>query len=150
MESFQLMMAAGNYLPTHLGPWLTWMQVVLFLLPFAFVRHVAPRYLLLAQVLNTLTAYGVFVAEGHQVTRLFGLGHFFWLWPLWLMVRDVRSSVTPRLYRSYAAVAALTISISLVFDVRDTALWILGDRESILVDVPLESPLAEVSPRTAR
>lgn len=141
MESFQLMMEAGNYLPPHIGPWLTWMQVVLFLLPLLFIKFVPVRYLLLAQLLNTLVAYMVFVAEGHQVTRLFGVGHFFWLVPLWLLARDIRSRKF-WLYRCYATIAVVTISISLIFDVRDTALWVMGERGSLLVDVPSDSALA--------
>ena len=137
MESFQLMMEAGNYLPQHLQPWLLWMQIVLFGIPILFVKYIAPRYLILAQIINTFVAYTVFLSEGHQVTKLFGVGHFVWLWPLWLFVKDVRRQHGSKLYRSYAWIAILTISISLVFDVRDTALWIMGDRDSILVTTAL-------------
>ncbi len=132
-------MAAGDYLPEHIGPWLMWMQIVLFLLPILFLKYTAPRYLLLAQVLNTLAAYLVFVAEGHQVTKLFGIGHFFWLLPLWMFARDIRINKYSLIYRSFAAIAAITLVISLVFDIRDTAQWLAGDRASILVGVPADS-----------
>ena len=143
MHSFQLMMDAGRYLPAHIGPWITWMQVVLFLLPFLFIKYLAPRYLILAQLLNTLTAYLVFVGEGHQVTKLFGIGHFFWILPLWLLARDARNAELSLLYRGYAGIAVLTMSISLVFDTKDTAQWMLGDRRSVLVGVPADSALAK-------
>ena len=136
VESFQLMMDAGNYLPEHLQPWLLWMQLSLFAAPLFFIKYVAPRYLILAQVINTLVAYAVFVGEGHQVTKLFGIGHFVWLWPLWLFVRDVRNRYGSTVYRTYAWIVILTISVSLVFDIRDTSLWIMGDRDSILVTMP--------------
>ena len=30
MTDFQEMMAAGDYLPQHLMPWIIWMQIMLF------------------------------------------------------------------------------------------------------------------------
>lgn len=143
MESFQLMLEAGNYLPEHIKPWLTWMQVVLFLVPVLFVRHRAPRYLLLAQLLNAATAYLVFMSEGYRITKLFGVGHLYWLVPLWMLAVDVRNREKWVVYRAYAAMAVLTMAISLVFDVRDTALWLMGDRGSVLVHVPVDSALHE-------
>jgi hypothetical protein len=116
---------------------------VLFLLPFLFIKHVPARYLVLAQVLNTVVAYLVFVAEGNQVTRLFGIGHFFWIVPWWMLAKDVSARRHSVLYRSYAVIAVVTMTISLVFDVRDTAQWILGERESVLVNVPEESALSK-------
>lgn len=140
MNSFALMMEAGAYLPEHIGPWLMWMQLMLFAAPVLFLKFKPARVLLLSQVLNTLVAYVVFVAEGHQVTKLFGLGHFFWVFPLWYLAKDIPTDKF-KPYRVYAATTVLTISVSLVFDVRDTALWILGDRDSVLVNVPTDSPL---------
>ncbi len=132
MNSFQLMMDAGNYLPEHIKPWISWMQIVLFIGPVLFIRYKAARWLLLAQVLNTLVAYGVFVAEKNQVTKLFGLGHFLWILPMVLLAKDIRSKQFIG-YRIFAAIAVLTISISLVFDIRDVMQWLLGDRSSVLV-----------------
>jgi len=129
------MMEAGAYLPKHISPWLTWMQIVLFAMPILFIKHKPARILIIAQLLNTLVAYLVFVLEGDQVTKLFGLGHFFWILPLWYLARDIKSEKS-KVYRYYAGVATITIIISLIFDVRDTALWVMGDRESILTTVP--------------
>ncbi|MEO9469711.1 hypothetical protein [Parasphingorhabdus sp.] len=151
MESFDLMMDAGNYLPAHIGPWLLWMQTLLIAAPLLFIKFTGARLMVLAQLLNFAAAYAVFVWEGDQLTKLFGVGHVFWLIPLWYFLRDIRASHLTRFsgsgiwgktYRGYAVLAAITISISLVFDVRDTAQWIMGDRDSILVDVPQDHPLA--------
>lgn len=146
MESFQLMMDAGNYLPAHIGPWLIWMQMLLIVAPLLFIKFTGARLMLLAQLLNFTVAYAVFVWEGDQVTKLFGVGHVFWLIPLWYFLRDIRAphltGIWGTTYRGYALLAAITITISLLFDIRDTAQWIMGDRGSILVDVPQDSPLA--------
>ena len=135
MDNFEAMMAAGDFLPAHVKPWAMWMQIALMLGPILFVRYAAARWLLGAQVVNFLIAYGVFVAEGNEVTRLFGLGHVAWILPLWLLARDTQTDKWLP-YRIYAGVAALTICISLVFDVRDIYLWLEGDRGSVLVGAP--------------
>lgn len=140
-EAWRLMQEAGSYLPPHVKPWAYWMQFSLFLLPLLFVKYWPPRILIVAQLVNVAIAFAVFVFEGQQVTRLFGVGHFVWLVPLWLLVRDA-SPVRSKLYRGFIAVAATTISISLVFDARDLALWLGGERGSVLVGVPEGSPLA--------
>ena len=112
MDSLISMMEAGAYLPKHISPWLTWMQIVLFAMPILFIKHKPARILIIAQLLNTLVAYLVFVLEGDQVTKLFGLGHFFWILPLWYLARDVKSEKS-KVYRYYAGVATITIIISL-------------------------------------
>lgn len=141
MESLRLMMEAGAYLPPHVAPWAQWMQFCLFLLPLLFVKYWPPRILIASQVVVTLVAWGVFAAEGNQVTRLFGVGHLVWIVPLVLLVRAFpREASKP--YRGFILVASATILISLVFDLRDLALWATGDRGSVLVGVPAESPLS--------
>ncbi len=136
MNAWQLMMDAGNYLPDHVKYWTYWMQGILFLAPLLFIKHTAARLLILAQLLNTLVAYGVFIWEGNQVTKLFGVGHFLWLWPALYLYRDCRNTTSTQLYRGFALCALITIAISLVFDTRDTAQWLLGDRASVLVILP--------------
>lgn len=140
LETWNLMAKAGSYLPPHVAPWAQWMQLTLFLLPVAFLKYWPPRILLLTQVANMVTAVGVFAWEGNQVTRLFGVGHVFWLIPLYLLARDW-SRQKSRLYRGFIAVAVATMTVSLIFDARDAALWLMGDRGSILVGVPPDSPL---------
>ena len=132
MESFRRMLGVGKFIPAHVKPWMYWMQLMLFVGPVLFVGFAGARYLLAAQALNAITGYIVFVKEGEKVSRLFGLGHVFWLAPLWFFAQDVRSDEWA-VYRGYAALAALTIAISLVFDVRDVYLWLRGDRASVLV-----------------
>ncbi len=142
MESFRLMMEAGDFIPGHVKPWLYWLQLVLFLGPVLFLKYVPARYLFVAQIFNSITAYVVFVVEGNTVSKLFGVGHFFWLVPLWFLANDIRSDKWV-VYRGFALVATITMVVSLVLDVRDTALWISGDRASVLVDVPDDHPLAD-------
>jgi len=116
------------------------MQIVLIALPLVFLWYHAARMLVLAQFINIGVAFAVFVAEGDQVTRLFGLGHAAWAVPMVLFARDLYTDKWLP-YRIYASVAALTIAISLVFDIRDAALWMGGDRGSTLVGVPEGHPL---------
>ncbi len=132
MESFRLMLQVGKFIPKHVKPWMYWMQLVLFVGPVVFIGFDSARYLLAAQVLNAITGLIVFLKDGTTVSRLFGVGHVFWLIPLWFLAQDVGSDQWA-VYRGYAAVAAVTIVISLIFDARDVALWVRGDRASILV-----------------
>ncbi len=142
MESFQLMSEAGNYLPGHVKPWTYWLQGILLMAPLFFVRHhVAPRLLLASQLLNGFVAYLVFVWEGGQVTKLFGIGHIFWVWPAYYLLRDCKSENLSLPYRSFACAALLTITTSLILDLRDVTLWLAGDRGSVLENVPLDHPL---------
>ncbi len=141
LTALSLMAQMMPYVPPHVAPWLTWMQIVLILLPFLFIYYRAARMMILAQIVNFIIATVVFMAEGNQVTRLFGLGHIAWAYPMILFYRDIRSEFW-KPYRVYAAIAAVTIAISLVMDVRDTALWIGGDRETTLVGLPTDHPLA--------
>jgi len=135
LTALSLMAQMGDYIPPHVAPWLTWMQIVLIALPFVFIYYRAARMMILAQIVNFVIATIVFMAEGNQVTRLFGLGHIAWVYPMILFYRDIRSDYR-KPYRVYAAIAAATIAISLVMDVRDTALWIGGDRGTTLVGLP--------------
>ncbi|MCG8606113.1 hypothetical protein MJD09_14125, partial [bacterium] len=132
MGSFEAMMEAGNHLSPHVKPWVIWMQFILFLAPLFFLKWAAARWLVVAQLVNIAVAYAVFVAQGDQVTRLFGLGHFAWIVPLWFLAADVRSD-NWIVYRLFAGAAAATILISLVLDTRDIALWLGGDRGEITV-----------------
>ena len=87
---------------------------------------------MLAQVLNFSLAYLVFEWEQQKVTKLFGIGHIFWVWPAVLFYLDIQKRHGSKPYLAFAGIALVTISISLVFDTRDTVLWMMGDRESIL------------------
>lgn len=138
-HSLSLMAQMGQYIPDHVAPWVTWMQIVLIGLPFLFIYYRAARMMILAQIINFVIATIVFMAEGNQVTRLFGLGHIAWVYPMWLYTRDIRSEHW-KPYRAYAAIAAVTIAISLVMDARDTALWLSGDRATTLVGLPEGHP----------
>jgi|GEM_PF-979965 len=141
LDAFAAMALMMPYFPPHVAPWLTWMQIVLIVLPFVFFRYRAARMMILAQILNFAIATAVFMAEGNQVTKLFGLGHIAWVYPMILFYRDIRSELW-KPYRTYAAIAATTIAISLVLDARDTAQWIAGDRETVLIGLPDGHPLA--------
>lgn len=136
---------AGEFVPSHVQPWMKWMQVLLFPAPFIFIGQTAARVLILAQVLNCIVGYIVFVKEGNKVSRLFGLGHIFWAAPMWFLAGDVFSDEWI-VYRGFAAAASITIAISLVFDVRDWCLWLCGDRATVLTGIPEGHPLAPSNP----
>lgn len=152
--SFELFMSAGEFFAPHLTPWLMWMQLILMMIPLLFILFRGAQLLLVSQVLVILTAWGLFVAAGNDVNKLFGLSHIFLLLPLAIFIRDVRGQPLPATrwakrqgwyisaYKVFAALAALTIIISLVFDVRDVAVYLTGDTGSILVGVPEGHPLA--------
>ena len=126
-------MAAGERLPTHVKYWTWWMQAILFFAPVVFIRHAPARWLILAQVINTVIAYCVFVAEGNQVTRIYGMGHLVWIFPAWMLAVEIKSEKWLG-YRVFAALAVATIIISLGFDITDIIRWIMGDRASTLVN----------------
>ncbi len=140
METYALMNEAAGYLPGHVIPWLMWMMFILFLLPFFFVWYRAARYMIGANILNTLTSWAVFYFSGLQVNKLWALGHLFWILPMYLFYKDARNSERWIVYRVFAGLAAATIAASLVMDFRDFGLWALGERGSILVGVPEDKP----------
>lgn len=149
-DAFSLMMEAGNYFPAHIQPWLIWMQILLLALPWLFIVRRGAQALILAQVLNFAVAFAVFMLSGNEVNRLFGLGHIFWIAPMIVMATEARlpaggtglRGAYAASYRVYAALAALTILISLVFDIRDVLLYLGGDTGSVLEGVPADHALA--------
>ncbi len=128
MESLDLMLRAGEGFPQHVIWWMNWMQLCLILAPLLLIKFRGAQVLFAAQIANFITAYFVFVADGHEVTRLFGLGHAFWIIGAWFLIKDFRNTDLNIGYRAYTVVACITIAISLVFDVRDVAQWVMGER----------------------
>ena len=116
-------------LPLAFQLWFNWMGLVIILAPLAFLRHRQGRVVLVFSM--------VFIAVQLPLVRMTGLTNLLSLthWLIWgpllyYLCRELRNdSITRRsLFGAWAATAATTIIISLVFDVRDFGRWIGGAR----------------------
>ena len=148
MDSVLALLRAALYLPVLVQIWLAWMLMVLFIAPLVFLRHGPAQWLAGVQLINIATAFAIFVGQGHDITRIFGLGHVLWLIPLGLLAKDAVLQSWSH-YRIFAILASLTIIVSLVFDFRDLWLWVEGDHGSVLIDAPDLTPGAEPAPEEA-
>ena len=132
MDLFTDMNAQIAQFPLWLQWWLTWMQTVLILLPFVFIKRREAQVLIVAQILNFAVGGWVYVVEGYQVTKLFGLGHVFWtvaygyfLRRLWTGQADIQARP---FYRAWLYTAMVTLTISLPVDAYDLAKYAGGMR----------------------
>jgi len=123
MDIFNEMNAQIAQFPIWLQWWLTWMQTLLILLPFLFIKRPEAQALIAAQVLNFALGFYVYVAQGYMITKLFGLGHIFWAVAFVYIVHRIftgKAETEGRPYfRTWLYVASLTLAISLVFDTYD-------------------------------
>ena len=122
--------------PLWLQYWLTWMQTILIVLPFIFIKRREAQVLIVAQVLNFIVGGIVYAAEGNQITKLFGLGHIFWagayayfLFRLWTQTADLQSRPY---YRAWVYTATITLTISLPLDAYDLAKYASGLRQPMV------------------
>jgi hypothetical protein len=122
--------------PIWLQHWLTWMQIVLIVLPFLFIKHREAQVLIAAQVLNFAVGGVVYAMEENQITKLFGLGHIFWagaygyfLYRIWTRKADIQSRPY---FRAWLYTAIITLTISLPFDAYDLAKYAGGMRQPMV------------------
>ena len=110
--------------------WVNWLMIVFLLSVFFLKKHRAARYVLGAFVGTMLLAMGIF-ALWHNI-HLFALAHLIVWSPLlvYLWRREFKSPefniVTP--YGVWMTVLAVTMVVSLVFDVRDVYLVVTGSK----------------------
>ncbi len=118
--------------PVWLQWWLRWMQVLLILVPFFFIRRREAQILLVAQVLNFGVGFLVLQWDGGYVTKLFGLGHVFWaiayVWIAWRWRDGLIDWEGRPLYRAWIVAAMITLTISLPLDAYDLVQYANGMR----------------------
>jgi len=136
MDAITTMNEQISQFPAWLQYWLTWMQTILIVLPFVFIKRREAQILIVAQVLNFAVGGIVYTAEGNQITKLFGLGHLFWagayiyfLYRLWAQKVDLQSRPY---YRAWFYTATLTLTISLPLDAYDLTKYAGGMRQPMV------------------
>ena len=120
-------------LPEPMQAWLTWLALVTLVWPLLLIRHRAAQ-VFLALTIPALVLQGlIFTAYG--MTRMLALPHLFLWFPALLSLIGHRAQVNDevldggpprRMLRLWMALAAATLAISLVFDVRDALSWLYG------------------------
>jgi len=117
-------------LPQWVQLWMNWMMIV-FLAAILFVKnHVAARVALGTFLLTFLAAFGLFYLTRN--IHLFSLVHLVLWTPLlvYLYKKELRPGnvalATP--YGIWLILLCATIAISLIFDVRDAALALTGQK----------------------
>lgn len=120
-------MQQATSLPVQI--WMNWMMLVFaFSIVFVWTR-VSARYVLLTLLLSMPVSLVIYWTTGN--VHLLGLSHILLWLPLLLLLwkRDFRSSADFRLtsfYGIWLTALSATIIVSLVFDVRDVILVVLG------------------------
>ncbi len=136
MDAFNEMNAQIAQFPVWLQWWLTWMQTLLILLPFVFIKRREAQVLIVAQVLNFSVGFYIYTLQGNMITKLFGLGHIFWAVAFGYFLYRIytgKAETDGRPYfRVWLYVATVTLATSLIFDVYDTIQYIGGTREPMV------------------
>lgn len=113
--------------------WMNWMLII-FVASVLFVyKHISARFILGAFVLTLPIA--IFIFKQTQSPHLLGISHIIVWLPLaiYLIKTEVMGKVEKlkSVYGVYLILLLVTIAISLVFDIRDTALILLGYKSAI-------------------
>jgi hypothetical protein len=116
------------------GIWINWMGLI-FLASLIFVyRHVSARFILGTIILTAPLALVIFKKTGSP--HLIGVAHILLWLPLGVyLVKTEVLHKTVKLRSAYGVYLVLllaTITISLVFDIRDTLLILLGMKDPYL------------------
>lgn len=136
VDIFNDMNAQIAQFPTWLQYWLTWMQTMLILMPFVFIKRREAQTLIAAQVLNFALGFYVYAAQGYMITKLFGLGHIFWAVTFAYIIHRIatgKAETQGRPYfRAWLYAASVTLAISLMFDTYDLIQYAGGVREPMV------------------
>lgn len=113
--------------------WMNWMMTI-FLASILFVyKHISARIILGAFVLTLPIA--IFIFKQTQSPHLLGISHIIVWLPLaiYLIKTEVVGKVEQlkSIYGVYLILLLATITISLFFDIRDTALILLGMKSAV-------------------
>jgi len=118
-------------LPEMLRVWVLWLTIAMVTLPLVMLAWRATRrdgiVCLAAAGLVIVAMHGLHAQIG--IVRLLGLPHIVVWTPLAVYLAwRLRNRALPGPPRAAMAVLLVSIAISLVFDYRDVALWLAGDR----------------------
>ena len=122
--------AQNELLPVWVQIWMNWMIVIFMVSVFFVKNHKEARYALAAMILTVPTVLGLFALFGK--VHLFGVSHFLWWLPLAIYIvkqwRNPENSKYRTLnpYSVWVSLLMTTISISILFDVRDVFLVAVG------------------------
>ena len=127
IENFNAQM---EVLPAGVHVWMNWM-LVMFMSSLLFVwRYVAARYVLGTYLLSMAIGMGVFYIWPN--VHLLGVAHLIAWTPLlvFLLKKEVRfrEMSFKRLYDMWLMLLSATITISLIFDIRDIILLATGNK----------------------
>lgn len=118
--------------PIFLQLWLNWLIFVNSLPALFFLRHIQARYVLAAVVL--VMVFNIPLALTFGFSKALALPHLvFWGGLVYYLINQWKNNlIAPSVWlRSWLAALMITNIISLVFDVRDSWLFLLGDHEII-------------------
>ena len=129
-EMMEQISAQMEMLPAIVQYWVNWMGLV-FIVSILFVwKKKAARFALLSMILTMAIGLGIF--HYTETIHLLGVGHIlFWAPLLYYLARHEITSDAVSLKSVYGVWLCLlmaTISISLIFDVRDIVLVMMGSK----------------------
>ena len=122
--------AQNELLPMWVQVWMNWMIIIFMISVFFVRRHKEARFALAAMILTVPTVLGLFALFGK--VHLFGIAHFLLWLPLavfivnqWRSPENVKyRTLSP--YTVWVSLLMVTISVSILFDVRDVFLVVVG------------------------
>jgi len=134
--SFADIQAQLDDLPTLFRAWFAWLGLIVLILPLAFLRHRQGRVAALYAL--AFIPLLLFMIHATGITFLISFLHLIvWVPLLFYLSRELRTArikpISPM--GIWACLAVITLIVSLVFDIRDSARWLAGER-SILDPQP--------------
>jgi hypothetical protein len=127
--SYTELSAQVDRLPLAFRLWFQWLFLIIVLAPLLFLRHRQGRVAALFSMAFILVQFPLAFAVG--VTHLLSLPHLLIWGPLFgYLARDLRQRrIKPRSPLGAWSIAALaTLVVTLVFDLRNFAWWLAGQR----------------------
>ncbi len=113
--------------------WMNWMMIIFMSSLFFTYKHVSARYILLCIVLTAILAILIFNVT--KSPHMVGASHILWI-PLVIYLIKVeiigKTEKLKSVYGIYLTLLLVTIVISLFFDIRDTALILLGMKDPFI------------------
>ena len=121
-------MATRESLPLGMKIWLGSMLLTMVSSVFFMRRHIAARWVLAAFVIGhawigVAEGFGMFAVKGGMVS----LGHIvIWAPAIYALIANRDQITLPSPYGVWACAMLFFYSVSLIFDIRDAAIWIIA------------------------
>ncbi|MBL4908252.1 MAG: hypothetical protein JKX94_12425 [Sneathiella sp.] len=130
LTTFYLMRDMVRYLPVWVQLWMGVMMAVLFVAPLFFLDHAAAQWMSASFMLGGLIMGFLHMKIG--ITKLMGIAHLPWLYPLFLIFQDLSLPMISQNYTIWLVAAAGVSVLCLVIDAIDVIRYLTGNNRQQL------------------